>query len=490
MPKFISKADREHLLTPRVSEDELHSWISYFIRINVPRVAVCPNHNAPFEYIRHAYFEPAKDCVVIAPRGGGKTKLAAVATMLDLLHKPPCAVRILGGSLEQSLRMWEHILPDMEVWARAQLKKRIGAGRRIELTSGSTAAVLTQSQRAVRGLRVQKLRCDEVEMFKPEIWEAAQLVTKSRGSKSDKMGSDPFLSVSGAIDALSTSHRPDGLMSRLLDSAKITGTKVIRWCILDVLERCPPSRACDDCPLWDECQGIAKTKCNGFFSIDDAIAIKKRTSRETWDAEMLCIRPTVQKCVFPSFNREVHERDLPVPNASEAQRSLSIDFGFANPLACLWIARTGDGDQARVYVFDEYVQEQQTLDVHLQQIEARPWGKIPRVTCDPAGASRNDQTAASNIQLLRRSGYIVRSRKSLIAEGLDLIRRGLRPAHGEPRLFIHPRCVRLIKAMQSYRYGNGTETPVKDGTHDHLIDALRYWYVNSVRDAKMQTRAY
>ena len=35
--------------------------------------------------------------------------------------------------------------------------------------------MLAQSQRAVRGLRVQKLRCDEVEMFNPSIWEAAQL---------------------------------------------------------------------------------------------------------------------------------------------------------------------------------------------------------------------------------------------------------------------------------------------------------------------------
>ncbi|MBC8104949.1 MAG: hypothetical protein H7Z14_00025, partial [Anaerolineae bacterium] len=135
----------------------------------------------------------------------------------------------------------------------------------------------------------------------------------------------------------------------------------------------------------------------------------------------------------------------------------------------------------------------QTLDVHLQQIEARPWsklgGKIARITCDPAGASRNDQTAASNIQLLRRSGYTVRSRKSLIVEGLELIRRALRPAHGEPRLFIHPRCVRLIKAMQSYRYGNGTESPIKDGTHDHLIDALRYSFVNSVSE-KVKERTY
>jgi hypothetical protein len=28
-----------------------------------------------------------------------------------------------------------------------------------------------------------------------------------------------------------------------------------------------------------------------------------------------------------------------------------------------------------------------------------------------------------------------------------------------PRLFFHPRCVRLIRAMQAYRYAPGSEVP-------------------------------
>jgi hypothetical protein len=218
--------------------------------------------------------------------------------------------------------------------------------------------------------------------------------------------------------------------------------------------------------------------------------MKQRTSRETWDAEMLCIRPSVRGRVFPSFDREVHVVDLPIDSINACERSLSIDFGFANPLACLWIAKRADGS---IYIFDEYVQEQQTLDVHIAQIESRSWnetfGKITRVTCDPAGGHRNDQTAASNIQLLRKAGYSVRSRKSLIADGLELIRRALRPAHGSPRLFIHSRCTRLIKAMESYRFGNGTESPIKDGVHDHLIDAVRYYFVNAI-DSKVRERMY
>jgi hypothetical protein len=87
------------------TDDELHAWVRLYTGLDVPRQPVCPGHDAPFDYLRYSYFEPASDLVVWAPRGGGKTRLAAVATLLDLLHKPPASVRILGGSLEQSMKM-------------------------------------------------------------------------------------------------------------------------------------------------------------------------------------------------------------------------------------------------------------------------------------------------------------------------------------------------------------------------------------------------
>src|SRR5687768_7911314 len=82
--------------------------------LTFPTQNVCPHHNTPFDYLRHAFFEPASDVVVWAPRGGGKTRLGALATLLDLLLKPNCQVRILGGSLHQSLLMWNHLWPDIQ----------------------------------------------------------------------------------------------------------------------------------------------------------------------------------------------------------------------------------------------------------------------------------------------------------------------------------------------------------------------------------------
>jgi len=465
--------------------DELHAWILEHTKLRVPRKSVCAHHQAPFEYLLTSFFEPSRDQIIWAPRGGGKTSLAAVATLLDLLFKPGVTIRILGGSLEQSLRMWDYLVPLIETYDQQLIENSRGTARRIKLTTGSQAAVLTQSQRSVRGQRVQKLRCDEVEHFDPRVWEAAQLVTRSK----DVDGN----TVRGTIEAMSTLHQPFGLMQQIVDKAQSqqhdpTSSKLIRWCVLDVLERCPPTRDCASCALWDECKGVAKTHADGFFPIDDAITMKARVSAETWANEMLCLRPSLRDRVFASFDRDVHVRETPhfTPDR-DSQWWLGIDFGYANPFVCLWIIQRGDD----VHVIDEYVQRQRTVAHHLTEIEKRPWPRAPRVACDPAGNARNEQTARSDVDLLRARGYAVKTRSSPIVDGVELVRAALRSATGHVRLSLHPRCTTLITALQSYHYPpTGGELPLKDGVHDHPVDALRYFYVNVARGARVVTRSY
>ncbi|HEY7120260.1 MAG TPA: hypothetical protein VH475_26970 [Tepidisphaeraceae bacterium] len=464
------------------NEDQLYAWVQNFLQLRMPRRGVCAGHQSPFEYLKHAYFEPGKDVVVWAPRGGGKTRLGAAATLLDLLHKPGVCVRILGGSLEQSLRMWEHLLPDITIYCKDKIDGKLGA-RRFRLVNGSSAGVVTQSQRAVRGLRVQKLRCDEVEMFDRRVWEAAQLITKTRPA--DAKTGEP--AISGVVEAFSTLHRPGGLMESIVDNAKETGVRVIRWCVLEVLQKCPRERDCAACPLDEDCHGIAKKDCDGFLSIDDAIAMKRRVSRETWEAEMLCRRPSRTGRVFGTFDVDVHVREeLPAADAGSPQIDpkaegmyLGIDFGFRNPFVCLWIWRDRHG---RSIVIDEYVQSEVDLAGHIEAIRARPHGGAVRVTCDPAGCARNEQTGTSNVQRLRDAGFKVACRASRIPDGLEMIRAGLRSGTGQVSLFIHPRCKQLILAMRTYHYGDRdrAEVPAKDGP-DHLVDALRYYFVS--RDA-------
>src|SRR3989440_8159442 len=231
---------------PFGGEEELRAWVAKNLRLRFPKQGVCANHVSPFEYLRRAYFEPSTDLVVWAPRGGGKTRLGAAATLLDLMHKPGVAVRILGGSLEQSMKMWEHLIPDVMEFARDDLSGKLGP-RSVRLAIGSVAGVLTQSQRAVRGLRVQKLRCDEVEMFDANVWEAAQLATRTIPSLTKA-----FPEYTGVVEAFSTVHNVGGLMERIVDDARAKGTPVLQWCLFEILENCPKHRVCDTCPLHED----------------------------------------------------------------------------------------------------------------------------------------------------------------------------------------------------------------------------------------------
>ncbi len=461
------------------SPAQLREWVQRELKLNVPARAVCPGHRSPLDYLWRAYHEPAEDLVVWAPRGGGKTRLGAVASLLDLLQKPDCAVRILGGSLEQSLRMWEHLWPDVLSFGDDLVRGRART-RRIQMVNGASAAVLTQSQRNVRGLRVQKLRCDEVEMFDPAVWQAAQLITRTLPKSKDR----PEL-IKGTVEALSTCHRRSGLMQRVIEEAERRGVTVIKWCLLDVLEKCDPGRPCDDC-AGRGMQGNRQDPLRGFLRDR-----RRHRHEEARQPRVLGIGDAVPPAdggalrlpaILDGYSRARDGR-------GDGRKRVVVGDGFwlLCALVCLWIRQVPGG---AVHVIDEYVQPGRTMAEHIEQIRQRNWGAARLVACDPAGAARHEQTALSDVQLLKSAGFVVRHRSSRIQDSLELVRTAVCSGTGEVKLYIHPRCKRLIAAMHGYRYADGgSELPIKDGTHDHLMDALRYFFVNR-KGCVLEGRAY
>ena len=99
------------------SRDDLRNYVKVFLGIDVPDVSLCEGHSSPMDYLWHCFsgdfpFGTQRangDAVVWANRAGGKTQLGAIATLLDCIFKANCQVRILGGSLEQSSRMYEYL---------------------------------------------------------------------------------------------------------------------------------------------------------------------------------------------------------------------------------------------------------------------------------------------------------------------------------------------------------------------------------------------
>jgi hypothetical protein len=93
-------------------------------------------------------------------------------------------------------------------------------------------------------------------------------------------------------------------MNRVISEAAENGYRIFKWCVLCVLEKCV-SRNCEICELWEDCEGRAKN-ADGYYSIEDAISAKRKVSRETWEAEMLCRMPSAEGLIYREFDLSVH----------------------------------------------------------------------------------------------------------------------------------------------------------------------------------------
>ena len=470
--------------TRPASRRDLRNYVKVFLSLDVPQKPVCPGHNSPLDYLWHCFgadFDradrPNADAVVWANRGGGKTALAAVATLLDCLFKPGCQVRILGGSGEQSQRMYQYLAAFLQKGFDELLDGALRKDR-CRFSNGSAVEVLTQSHTSVRGQHIQKLRCDEVELFDADVFEAAKFTTQSTDS------------IRAAMEVISTMHRPYGLMQRLVSKAHENGTAVFKWCIWETVEKCT-DRSCSRCPLNDDCRGKAK-RADGYLKIDDCITQMRRSSRAAFEAEMLCKRLNLQNAVFDEFDPAVHVGKVDYDPNLPLYRSL--DFGYVNPFVCLWIQL--DENQT-IRVIDEYVRTRATIAAHADRIKERtPCSeeKVAATFCDPAGAAAGQVTGTSPVRELATLGIRTRFRRSPILQGIELIRRAIRTGDGQSHLLVSPRCPRLIEALQCYHYPDNpaaqAELPLKDGTYDHPIDALRYFFVNYHQPPKTAFRRY
>jgi hypothetical protein len=460
---------------------DLKNYLKVFLNLNIGDIKICPEHNAPMDYLWHSYSSDFNgsvngDCVIWAGRGGGKTLLAAVATLLDCIFKPNCKVRILAGSELQAQRMYDYLLGFLR---NGFEKFLVQPERKNKCTflNGSDVEVLTQSAASVRGSHIQKLRCDEIELFDRQILEAAKFVTKSIDG------------IVGAMESLSTMHQPFGIMHELVGKASSCGTPIFKWCVWEVIENCPSDRSCSRCPLNNDCRGRAR-KASGYLKIEDVLAQMRRSSRAAFESEMLCLRPSLENIVFAEFEPDIHIAPIDYNPALPLYRA--IDFGFVNPFVCLWIQIDGNGT---VRIIDEYVKSRETVDSHADEIKNRTPFSEERVIatfCDPAGAGVNDVTGTSPVFQLRQASVKLRYKRSSILEGIELIRRALRSGDGRSSLIISPRCGRLIEAMQCYHYPQAgcEELPLKDGIYDHPIDALRYFFVNYSTSNPAKNRRY
>jgi len=276
-----SELSRRLRLKRPKTKNHLRDYIKFFIGVDVPNKVLTEGHSSPMDYVWHSFnsdFLKEKkanaDCVVWANRGGSKTETAAILNCLDCIFKPAIQIRILSGSGYQAGRMYEYFQNFVHLHFEDLVADvRSSPALRTTFKNKATVEVLVQSETSVRGQHVHKLRCDEVELFKSEVFNAAQYTT---------MSSDKYTS---ALEVISTMHKPYGLMKKLIEKAQSKNQPVFKWNIWDVVEKC--RKSCENCPLESACEKKAK-KGQGYYRMDDVITQLGRTNMASFNLEMLC----------------------------------------------------------------------------------------------------------------------------------------------------------------------------------------------------------
>jgi hypothetical protein len=375
---------------------------------------------------------------------------------------------------------------------------------------------------------------DEVDVVRdPKAYEEAKMIPSGRGNKS------PITLLT------STRKFSFGLVQKEIDAEKESGLKKRHWNIIDVTEACPSSRhqpelprlpvywsgdllkvatpeqyekftidqqlkyvrddaayaGCTTCKLYPMCRGRLATrqvsKSPLLKKIDDVIAMFRAVSLPTAKAQLLCQKPSTEGLIYPQFDRDVHMLTaaemaakitgseypenltkaelIQIMKEWELRWGAGMDFGFSHRFAVV----SGATDGYRAFVLNVISEAEldptQQVEICKREIKALE----PSIYPDP----ENPQM----IRTLRKAGFRMREWKKgpgTVIGGIDIVRMLLRPAIGEPRLFLlkdDEGCELLAKRMLGYHWKvdpDGRIGKVPDEEDDDECDAIRYWLMN------------
>lgn len=503
------KAGKKSTYIDKVEEWLIRGWQSpkslfdflKFIGLTIPYKHNCneKSHCSPFKCVSDLVLRKELNAVVWANRTGGKSYDAGLIQWLHANHYPYFDGKILGGSADQAQKSYQAM---QDFWDRVPgLDKRVLIDGEQHNTfakwkSRSIVSILTASQKSVRGPHPNTLILDEADVMDPSILEAAlsQPMTK--------------YNIPASIIILSTYHVTGGIMARLLgdvetaddDEKKKLGItnkqfKVYNWCVWEILSHCR-DYLCSTCPLAAFCPGKHMKNAVGYYKVEDFIAKLNTLSMDTLETEWFCKKPTKRGSVYKEFDENLHVIDYPYnPNLPV---EIAIDPGFSSSYYAVEVFQevfdyTYNGVKVNGYVIvDEIYVLGKTTNEVIEIAKSKPWGRYPHKVKGICDSARPD-----TIKEWNRAGFKIRptmKKETTIQEGINLVKSMLRPVRGDPKLFIHYRCLGVRGEMNGkYRYPKGVdEGTIKKGDalpidkDNDACDAVRYYitWKNTKRSIK------
>ena len=341
------------------NDDELHEWMKYELGIDVPRVAVCEGHSAPFDFLADLYFERSDASLAVANRGGAKTFMVAVLHWLNARFKPGIESCTFGAIEAQSFRAYAHLknwVFDEKGNRRPEIISSLM--RETVFTNGSKIEVLGSTPEAVNGPHPQIAHADEIELMRDDTWQESRNMTISKKIKDGRLMNPQDI-------ATSTRKGPSGRVQLLIDEiekAIAEGFKPPRqlyiWCIKETASQqkncqtaCPELSEEDRCNCdkirkgeWEDgSPRLLRDVCNGDFyksrgwqPYSDIVKQFTENDRITFEVQQLCSKPEMRHHYVPTWRDDRHCVRNFEPDPANGPIFLSVDWGGTNPHAVNW----------------------------------------------------------------------------------------------------------------------------------------------------------
>lgn len=358
--------EKNKTLGPQTDE-ELHKWILDNLGLNIPKVAVCDDHQTPFDFVADIYFERVDSAIAIASRDGGKTMASALIHLLNSLFKPGCESITVGAIWAQSNRAYDNLkklvnkhgnVPSIDKHPkiiRTTQEKTI-------FDNGSTVEILPGTIAAVNGPHGQKLHRDEAELMDTEVNKEANNISSSK-IIIDENGNERRIKAQDWITSTRKwAHGPMQQYVEEIQKAIQNGFKpthrLYTWCVFEVAQKVDNCRvAYPNLPEEGkcECQKVVKgewddetprrfsevcrgrlARSEGYTTLDDIHKKFLENDRDTWEAQKECSKPEVGGLIFPMFTRQRYGIKFYDPDPIYGDIYMSVDYGGTNPHAVNW----------------------------------------------------------------------------------------------------------------------------------------------------------
>jgi hypothetical protein len=195
---------------------------------------------------------------------------------------------------------------------------------------------------------------------------------------------------------------------------------------------------------------------------------KADLDERTFKQEYCAAFVSYQGVIYYSFKREEsvkrHDGDRSVIH-------VGMDFNL-DPMSAVLMTRKGD----TLHVFDEIVMFGSNTDEMVAELRERYGNGTIVIYPDPASRQRKTSAGGrTDLSILQNAGFEVRVRNShaAVRDRINAVNSRLLSSDGIRRLYVDPKCKKVIESLERHTYKEGTSQPEKDG-FDHMNDALGY----------------